>query len=189
MRKSKVYSSLGWVVGSLLFLFIVFIFCGNGDNSEINTKYVAIAKNELEKRKVLRKDFVIMVDYSKPVSSERLFLVDVKNEKIILSSRVSHALNSGWIYPSKFSNTVGSEKSSIGCYVTKGEKWGRFGYSMVVDGLEKGMNDNAKKRAIIFHSTKWGFTPWSKGCFVTSKTVNASIIRMTKNGCLVVVLG
>jgi hypothetical protein len=59
---------------------------------------------------------------------------------------------------------------------------------MIVDGLDKGINNNAKSRAIIVHSTKKMKTIWSNGCFATSEDVNKKIIDLTKNGCLICVI-
>lgn len=63
---------------------------------------------------------------------------------------------------------------------------GQYGLSMKISGLESGINDNAKKRGIIFHGN---FQPvYSSGCFITWPSVNKEIIEMTKNGSFVFVL-
>jgi len=109
-------------------------------------------------------------------------------EEIVISSRVSHAWNSGFLYASDFSNKSGSNKSSKGTFITEGTKHGRFGYSMVINGLDSNVNNNARSRAVIFHSTKKMSNPWSNGCFATSDEINNQIIDLTKNGCLVIVI-
>jgi hypothetical protein len=58
----------------------------------------------------------------------------------------------------------------------------------VINGLDYGVNDNAKNRAIIFHSNKLMKTQWSNGCFATDEKINKQIIDLTHNGCLVIVL-
>jgi hypothetical protein len=75
--------------------------------------------------------------------------------------------------------------SSYGAFITKNVKFGKYGYSMVVDGLEKNINDNCKKRAILFHKTS---VLWSKGCFATNQKLNHKIIDLTHDGCIVFVI-
>lgn len=150
--------------------------------------YNTVVDSTVQKYKPKRKDYVIIIDYNLGIFSERLFVVDIKTKKIVLQCKVSHAYNSGLIYPTDFSNTPGTNKTCIGVFQTQNTKMGRFGYSMVIDGLDNNINDNAKERAIIFHSTKLMSTPWSNGCFATEESVNKKIIDLTHDGCLVVVL-
>jgi hypothetical protein len=169
----------------LTFLSITF-FVGffNIDKDE----YIKIATSNIDKYNPKRKDYVIIVDYRKSIMSERLFVLDMIKEEIVISSRVSHAWNSGFLYASDFSNKSGSNKSSKGTFITEGTKHGRFGYSMVINGLDSNVNNNARSRAVIFHSTKKMSNPWSNGCFATSDEINNQIIDLTKNGCLVIVI-
>ena len=109
----------------------------------------------------------------------------MKNEKIVLTSLVSHAYNSGKEYAKDFSNEINSKKTSLGAFVTKNTYYGYYGYSLVISGLDDNLNTNAEKRSIIFHSTKKMTKPWSWGCFSIPDSVNNKIINMIKNGCLV----
>ena len=59
---------------------------------------------------------------------------------------------------------------------------------MIIDGLDDGVNDNARSRAIIFHSDTKMKTKWSKGCFATPEKINKKIINLTKNGVLVCII-
>jgi hypothetical protein len=152
------------------------------------------AGNELElaselanKYKVLNQRYVTIIDYSKPITAQRLFIVDTKSKQVVFRSKVSHAYNSGLLYATEFSNVPGSEKSSLGAYVTGGTKYGRFGYSMYLNGLDSGVNSNAYLRAIIFHSSKKMKTIWSAGCFATDEATNKKIIDLIKGGSLVYV--
>jgi hypothetical protein len=92
------------------------------------------------------------------------------------------------MYPTDFSNVSGTNKSSKGAFITKGTYNGGFGYSMVIRGLDRGINDNVESRKIIFHSTKKMKTSWSNGCFATPEETNKTIIELTKNGRLVYVI-
>ena len=150
--------------------------------------YYDIAKFNIGKYNPIRKDYVIVVDYRENIFQERLYVVDMKSKEIILSSVVSHGYKSGLLYATDFSNINGSNKSSKGVYTTGNIKYGKFGYSMYIKGLDKGINSNAYNRSIIFHSNKLMKTIWSQGCFATPEDVNKKIIDITKNGCLIVVI-
>ena len=153
-----------------------------------NSEYLDVARTRLEMYKAPRKDYVIVIDYRKNILMERLFVIDMKTAKPVISSRVSHAYNSGKLYATEFSNKSGTNKSSKGTFVTLGTKMGRFGYSMQIKGLDGGVNDNATARAIIFHPDTKMRSVWSHGCFATSEETNRRIIDLTKGGCLVCVI-
>lgn len=135
------------------------------------------------------KDYAVVIDFRKSMLSRRLYLVDLQNNRIVLRSRVSHAYRSGLLYANELSNKTGSNKSCAGAFVTADPYHGKFGYSMHVRGLEKGVNHNALDRAIVFHSMKKvDFPTWSSGCFVTPKETNAYLIKKIANGRLVYVI-
>lgn len=154
----------------------------------VQSDYFDFANEKIKNYNPKRKDFVIIIDYRNNILSDRLFILDMKTNKVILSTKVSHAWNSGVLYPNSFSNISGTNKSSKGNYITRGTKYGMWGYSMIIDGLDEGTNNNAKSRAIIFHPDTKMKTKWSKGCFATSESVNRKIIDMTKGGVLVCVI-
>jgi hypothetical protein len=157
-------------------------------NCFAQTNYFNFAEQKIKKYNPKRKGIIIIVDYRKNIFSDRLFVLDMDKKKIIISCKVSHAWNSGVLFPTSYSNVPGTNKTSKGTYITRGTKYGNFGYSMVIDGLDQGINDNAKSRAIIFHSDRKMNTKWSNGCFATSENINKKIIDLTKNGTLVCVI-
>ena len=114
--------------------------------------------------------------------------MDMKKGTVVLSSTVSHAFKSGGLYAKIFSNENGTNTSSKGNFLTAGTKYGRYGYSMILKGLDKGINDKAESRAIIFHPNTKMKTKWSYGCFATPEKINKQIINLTKNGVLVCVI-
>ena len=97
------------------------------------------------------KSIMTLIDFSKPSTEKRLYVLDMKNKKLLYTSVVSHGKNSGGNYATSFSNKNGSYKSSLGFYLTENTYQGRNGYSLVLNGLEKGINDQAKQRAIVMH--------------------------------------
>lgn len=141
-----------------------------------------------------RKDIITLIDFSKPSTEKRFFVLDIKRKKILKSSVVAHGKNSGTVYATSFSNRNGSFKSSLGFYMTETTYKGRNGYSLVLNGLEKGVNDNAKERAIVIHGANYANPAWlqnsgylgrSLGCPALPTSVNREIIDTIKEGSLV----
>lgn len=170
------------------YFFAILLFFITPSSSSAQGEYFEYAKKQVSKYTPPRKDLVIIIDYRKNILSNRLFVINLKTGKIIIESTVSHAWNSGFMTPTKYSNLPGSEKSSKGNYITLGTKYGKFGYSMIIQGLDNKINNNAQSRVIIFHSNRKMKTKWSKGCFATPEETNKKIINMTKNGTLVCVI-
>ena len=148
---------------------------------------LSMAREKLGKYKVTNNRYVVIIDYSKSIDEERLYLVDINKNKIILKSTVSHGVNSGGKYGTKFSNIDGSLQSSLGGYKTGIIYNGKYGRSLVLDGLDDGINSNARSRYIVFHSNKKMRTKWSWGCFATPDNINDKLINIIKDGCLVYV--
>ena len=135
-----------------------------------------------------------IVDFSLPSSKKRLFIIDLKNGKLVFNTYVAHGRNSGKEMASEFSNQPESNKSSLGLYTTGGTYIGKHGYSLRLLGEEKGINDNANSRAIVMHSAAYvsegaikmqGFIGRSLGCPALPEYLNKPIIEKIKNGsCL-----
>ncbi len=143
----------------------------------------------------LHNDQVIsIVDFSKASSKKRLFVIDLKNSKVLFNTYVSHGRNSGRELAQEFSNDAESFKSSLGFYVTGGTYDGKHGFSMRLMGEEPGFNNNALSRAIVMHSAEYinesviktqGFIGRSLGCPALSPTIYKPVIEKIKNGtCL-----
>ena len=98
-----------------------------------------------------KRDVLTLIDFSRPSTEKRLFVFDMKQRRLLFSSVVSHGKNSGDKYATSFSNEYGSYKSSLGFYLTETTYQGRNGYSLILNGLEKGINDRARERAIVVH--------------------------------------
>jgi len=140
------------------------------------------------------KRVITVIDFSKPSGKERLAVIDLQEQKLLFSSHVSHGCNSGGNYASSFSNKINSYQSSLGFYITEQTYNGRNGYSLVLEGLEKGINDNAKQRAIVVHGAEYanpkliptsgGQLGRSKGCPALPFANNKKIIDAIKEGTL-----
>lgn len=137
------------------------------------------------------KDIMTLIDFSKPSTEERLYVFDMRERKLLFCSHVSHGRNSGGNYATGFSNKVGSYKSSLGFYLTEKTYTGKNGYSLVLDGLEEGINHRAKERAIVIHGAPYsnpsvisgnGRLGRSLGCPALPQSVSKSIIDTIKEG-------
>ena len=149
---------------------------------------IDIAKKSYDKyQKDLSTHRVIVVDFTRPTETERLFVVDLDSNKIIKSTKVCHGKGSGMVsVPTRFSNQIDSKKSSLGYMRTAETYNGSYGYSMRVDGLEE-RNSNVRKRAIVFHKSEVQLTAWSWGCFSMPEKDCKEVISLTKNGSLMYV--
>lgn len=112
-------------------------------------------KQLLLKEVMEKKNILTIIDFNKSSKEERLFIIDLHKQKVIHESLVAHGKNSGWDIPKSFSNTANSNQSSLGFYVTGETYMGKHGLSLRLDGLEKGINDNARKRHIVIHSADY----------------------------------
>lgn len=166
----------------VIFLSIIVIFSPRWINKELKTKFEQEYNHYV--KHIQEDDYAILIDYTKPIWAKRLWLLDLRNDRVTLNSHVSHSYYSGKIYPKILSNKPGSNISCAGSFITANSYNGKFGYSMRINGLEKGINDNARNRAIVFHSYKY---PYSLGCFMTLPKINKKIIDKTKNGRFVFV--
>jgi len=135
-------------------------------------------------KNITNKRYVTIVDFSKSIIEDRLYVVDMQTEKIIIKSKVAHGIGSGLIFASKFSDVNGSKMSSLGAFVSKGTYYGKWGYSMKLKGLEL-QNKHAEERTIVFHSVKKMKTKWSWGCFSVPDEINMELINVIKGGTLI----
>lgn len=143
---------------------------------------------KIENRK---RDILTLIDFSRPSTEKRLYVFDMGQHKLLYSSVVSHGRNSGENYATSFSNEYGSYKSSLGFYLTESTYQGKNGYSLILEGLEKGINDRARERAIVMHGaayanpsvvSKGGRLGRSFGCPAVPQALTRPIIDTIKGG-------
>jgi hypothetical protein len=99
-----------------------------------------------------------VIDYSLPSTKRRLWVFDVDGGKLLHHELVAHGRGSGDNYATSFSNQSDSHQTSLGLFRTAETYIGGNGYSMRLDGLEPGVNDNARARAIVMHGA-WYVDP------------------------------
>lgn len=139
-----------------------------------------------------RREVLALIDFSRPSTECRLFVFDMKERKLLLSSVVAHGRNSGENYATSFSNEDGSYKSSLGFYLTDATYNGKHGYSLTLDGLEEGINDHARRRAIVVHGASYadpsfigkggGRLGRSLGCPAVPSKMSRPLIDAIKDG-------
>lgn len=112
--------------------------------------------NFLETKRRLSNPGVLSIcDFSLSSRARRFFVIDLNQKKVLVNTYVAHGHNSGGEYASSFSNSPESHKSSLGFYVTSKTYYGDHGLSLKIEGLEKGINDNADARNIVIHGSKY----------------------------------
>ncbi len=99
-----------------------------------------------------------VIDYSRPSTERRLWVFDMSSERLLHHEYVAHGSGSGENFAKHFSNNEGSYQTSLGLYRTAETYIGKNGYSLRMDGLDPGFNDNARPRAIVMHGA-WYANP------------------------------
>ena len=148
----------------------------------------------IKEESLLRRDIITIIDFSLPSNMKRLWVLDVIKGKVLFHCLVSHGLNSGELMAEKFSNSHGSNTSSPGFYATAETYHGKNGLSLNLDGLEEGINDNARARRVVMHGadyvsdeyiSKYGRLGRSFGCPTVPAELNEQIIQTIQGGsCL-----
>jgi len=135
-----------------------------------------------------------VIDYSKPSSERRLWVYDLKTKQLLFEELVAHGQGSGANVATQFSNNDESHQTSLGLFVTSDTYVGKNGYSLRLDGLDKGVNDRARDRAIVMHGAPYvspsfvkanGRLGRSWGCPAISELVARKMIDTVKGGGLV----
>ena len=142
----------------------------------------------------ITKPILTIIDYTLPSTYKRLWVIDIARKKILYNSLVAHGKYSGENYTTNFSNRINSLQTSVGLFLTENTYLGRYGYSLRLQGLEKGFNDNAKVRAIVFHGAPYvnkkfaatvGRIGRSWGCPAVEPKLATPIINTIKDGTLI----
>ena len=135
-----------------------------------------------------------VIDYSKPSSERRLWVFDLKSKELLYEELVAHGQGSGANMATQFSNNDESHQTSLGLFVTRDTYVGKNGYSLRLDGLDRGVNDRARDRAIVMHGAPYvseafvkanGRLGRSWGCPAISAAVAKQMIDRVKGGGLV----
>lgn len=136
------------------------------------------------------KEILTIIDFRKSANERRMWVIDLKNKKLLFHSLTAHGKNSGDVFARYFSNTPNSNQSSLGFYVTGNTYLGKHGVSLKLHGVESGINDKAEVRAIVMHGanyvsesyiTKFGRLGRSFGCPAVPVELHKQIITSLAN--------
>ncbi|MFS4459621.1 murein L,D-transpeptidase catalytic domain family protein [Bdellovibrio sp. HCB2-146] len=159
----------------------------------VPTKHLkaAILYYDANLSKIKNKNYLSVLDFSKSSTQKRFFLIDMKTGAVA-AYHVSHGKGSDSNhdgYAEKFSNTEGSNASSLGFYMTAETYNGSNGYSLRLDGLSK-TNSNARSRAVVIHGADYvedrnRIQGRSWGCPAFSQANKTKIINTIKGGSII----
>jgi len=106
--------------------------------------------------KLIHPEILTIIDFSQSSRNKRLYVIDLLEKKLIFNTFVTHGRNTGDEFARNFSNTSGSYQSSLGFYITQEKITGsKVGLALSLEGVEKGINDNAISREIIMHGADY----------------------------------
>jgi len=140
-----------WAVFAVLGLFLT---DKNVGESSLSLSILTLAERGHEhysKKESIDPSRMVIIDFSKPSSEKRLYVVDIESDEIYLETYVAHGKNSGNLMVKTVSNAVNSNQSSQGFFKISEQYVGKHGKSYRLDGLEHGINHNARKRAVVIH--------------------------------------
>ncbi len=109
----------------------------------------------LSQNALFKQGLLTICDYSQCSNKKRLYVLDINQAKILFNTYVSHGRNSGNDYATSFSNSNESHKTCLGFMRTAETYIGDNGFSMRLDGMENGFNNNVRERAIVMHGSNY----------------------------------
>ena len=139
-----------------------------------------------------------IIDYTIPSRQQRLWVLDLKNRKLLFEEHVAHGQGSGEDIPNAFSNRNGSHQTSLGLFLTVETYEGGNGYSLRLQGLSRGFNESAMERLIVMHgapyvnptaAAKMGRLGRSWGCPAVRTAVAQPMIDTLKMGQFIYAYG
>ena len=148
----------------------------------------------LKEKGLIQKDILTLVDFSLSSNVKRLWVIDMSTNTILYNSLVAHGRNTGDEFANSFSNANSSFKSSLGFYATGEIYNGKHGMSLKLDGLEKGVNNNARERGVVIHSANYVSNSFIKnnkrlgrslGCpAIPAESLNGIVNTIKNKSCL-----
>lgn len=136
-----------------------------------------------------------VIDFSLPSTEPRMWVVDTATGELLFHERVAHGQGSGGNLATSFSNTTDSHQSSLGVFRAAETYHGKHGFSLRLDGLEPGINDRARPRAIVIHGADYATADFvethgrlgrSWGCPAVRPDVSKALIEALSDGGLLV---
>lgn len=139
-----------------------------------------------------------IIDYTRPSTQKRMWVYDLRSHALLFDEWVAHGRGSGKTMATSFSNRPESNMSSVGLFKTAEAYEGHNGYSLRLDGLQPGINDRARERAIVIHGAPYvnptaarlqGYLGRSLGCPAVRPEIVHALIDAVKGGGLLFAYG
>jgi hypothetical protein len=175
------------------------VYMETGLSGTLDYKIFSMAITGLQNIDTLKnRNLITIIDYSQASDKERFFVIDLLHRKLLYKTYVTHGKNTGKNIAVSFSNKLSSLQSSLGFFRTAETFYCNKGYSLSIDGLEPGINDNARKRSIIIHGAfyadpefvrEYGYTGLSWGCPSLPRKLAREIIDTIKGGTCLFIFG
>ena len=134
-----------------------------------------------------------IIDYSKPSTEKRLWVFDLPSRTLLYQELVAHGQGSGDNFAARFSDEPNTHQSSLGLFVTADTYVGQNGYSLRLNGLDRGFNNRARERSIVMHGARYvsaevaqslGRLGRSWGCPAVREGIARELIDHVKDGGL-----
>jgi L,D-transpeptidase catalytic domain len=170
----------------------------NGPSRRVLDAAMAAYVRASERGTVVRTNLLTVIDYSRPSTEPRLWVLDLAAGRVLYRELVAHGRRSGDNISRFFSNSEGSLMSSLGLFVTDTPYIGHNGYSLRLRGLDPGLNDHAYDRAIVLHgaeyvsaavAAKLGRLGRSWGCPAVRAPIAHALIDTIKGGSVLFAYG
>ena len=148
--------------------------------------------------RIERAGLLAVADMDLPNTTERLWVLDLKNGRVLHRSLVAHGEGSGTVRATRFSNREKSACTSLGFYRTGATYDGIHGYSRRIEGLDKGQNANAFDRYVVLHAADYaspkyirqhGHLGYSRGCPALPPEQFEAIIATVRVGSMLLISG
>jgi len=152
----------------------------------------------VERRQVIAPATLTIIDYTRPSTEKRMWVYDLRTHALLFDEWVAHGRGSGRNMATSFSNAADSNMSSLGLFKTAEVYEGHNGYSLRLDGLDAGVNDRARSRAIVIHGAAYvnpaaaksqGYLGRSLGCPAVRPEVAHDLIDAVKGSGLLFAYG
>ncbi|MCC2548358.1 murein L,D-transpeptidase catalytic domain family protein [Hymenobacter sp. BT175] len=151
-----------------------------------------------QQRKASQPGVLAVADMDLPSTTPRLWVLDLRQGRVLHRSLVAHGRGSGKLRARRFSNTIKSACTSLGFYRTAGTYAGIHGYSRQLQGLDQGQNSNAESRYVVLHAADYaspryieqhGQLGYSRGCPALPPEQYKAIISTVRKGSVLLISG
>jgi hypothetical protein len=148
--------------------------------------------------RIERAGLLAVADMDLPNTTPRLWVLDLKNARVLHHSLVAHGQGSGRLRARRFSNKESSECTSLGFYRTADTYDGIHGYSRRIEGLDKGQNSSAYNRYVVLHAADYASPKYiaqhgqlglSQGCPALPPEQFKAIIASVRVGSMLLISG